>query len=119
MSLRIGTLTDNPVLKKWTIWNRKEGRKRRKKERKKERKERKQRNEERKKKRRKRKKGKERKRERKKRSVCGQEQPVEQCLCFAGRCEVVSFPGRYESFVVFTCIQLTLSGAHQFAPLGI
>ena len=63
MSLRIGTLTDNPVLKKWTIWNRKEGRKRRKKERKKERKERKQRNEERKKKRRKRKKGKEREKE--------------------------------------------------------
>lgn len=56
---------------------------------------------------------------RKKRSVCGQEQPVEQFLCFAGRCEVVSFPGRYESFVVFTCIQLTLLGAHQFAPLGI
>lgn len=46
MSLRIGTLTDNPVLRKWTIWNRKEGRKEAKKEGKEERKERKQRNEE-------------------------------------------------------------------------
>lgn len=116
MSLRIGTLTDNPVLRKWTIWNRKEGRKRRKKERKKEKKGSKgtKKKEEKKKE-----KERERKKGRKKRSVCGQEQPVEQFLCFAGRCEVVSFPGRYESFVVFTCIQLTLLGAHQFAPLGI
>lgn len=63
LSLRIGTLTDNPVLRKWTIRNRREGRKEAKKEGKEERKERKQRNEERKKKRRKRKKGKEREKE--------------------------------------------------------
>lgn len=66
MSLRIGTLTDNPVLKKWTIWNRKEGRKRRKKERKKERKEAKER---RKKEEKKKEKERERKKEREKEKV--------------------------------------------------
>ena len=134
MSLRVGTLADNPVLNNGPYGiGRKEGKeegeeegkeeKGRKKETKKEKKgkeeERKEKGRKERKEERKKKKERKEERERKKRSICGQEQTGRQFFCFIGRCDAVSFPGRYESFVVFTCIQLTLLGAHQFASFGI
>lgn len=80
MSLRIGTLADNPILKK---------------------KEKKKKHHEEKERKRKRK---GRKGEKEKINLCGQEQPGRQFLYFTDRRDAVSFPGRYESFVVFTCI---------------
>lgn len=108
MSLRIGTLTDNPVLRKWTIRNRREGKEGAKKE-EEGRKKRKEAKEQKKERRKKEEKGKER--EKKGQSVDRSSQSSSFSVQLADVWWYLFQEGT-ESFVVFTCIQLTLLGAH-------